>query len=455
MNTSAVISSASRIDASLNQRFLSGLDRGEVEGAFGNRHILAHGWRVRGAVNVDALRRALDDVVHRHEALRTSIDRDDAGEYQLVHPPTGVELLVRELALPGDMSREARAEEFLNELDADVFSVRRLPHLRAVLGRFDETDSVLAILAHHTASDPWSMGIIAQDLAACYANRTGAGPIELPAVPQYREFAEWQLDAAGSESTLASRAYWRDKLAGAEILAIPVDRPRRPGVPNMYANHRFLIDADHGAAVAQLARATRSSRFIVMLAAYKLLSRRLTGADDLVIPTFTAGRESERFHRTVGLFINFLPIRTELGGCETIREAIERTRVSCLEAYAHDIPFVLIAADSPRLTHRFASPAHTVAAFEMLQSVSTMEDTRVGDLAYSEIRRRVRSQRLSSHIPDGALWAMDVLPSGEIVGSLKYDSNLLDEQTAADLAGQFQDVLRTMTSTPDLPLTKL
>lgn len=441
-----------RAPLSYNQEFLAGFDRGEAEGAFGDRHTLVHGWRIRGEIALDALRAALFDVVARHEALRTSVVRADGSGYQRIEPPTHPPLLVRDLPADDPATRDRQAEELVNEVDAAPLPVRDLPHLRVVLGRFSAADAVLVLATHHTATDPWSLQVIMRDLSACYTARLAGEQPNLAQIPQYADVASWQREQESTPPVLAARRYWREKLRGAEILAIPADRPRPAGIPNAFAAYRFLVDSDLTAAVLARAWSARCSPFMVLLAAYQVLLHRRSGVADLTVPIFTAGRGEERFHDTVGMFVNFVPIRTDLTGAMTLYDVLRRTRASCLEAYTYDIPFPLIAREAPDLGRQFALDDHTVVTFELLQSAAVPTTSSAGGLPGQEIRRRLLSQPVSSHIPDGGLWAMDVLPSGEMVGSLKYNSNLLDGGTAAGLVSGFRAVLRAMAQTPDLPL---
>ncbi|MFF5207167.1 condensation domain-containing protein [Streptosporangium sp. NPDC000396] len=451
----ASIGLANQIPLSLNQEFLCAFDKGDAEGAFSDRHTLVFGWRVSGEIDLDALQGALDDVVERHETLRTEMVRGEETRYQKIHPPSPVELLVRDL--PGDDpgSRDVRAEEFLNELDAGKYSVLRLPHLRAVLGRFDDTDAVLVLVAHHTATDAWSIQLIIRDLAAFYAARRGHGPADLPEVCQYREFAVWQQESSAAGAGKRSCEYWRDKLKGAQILAIPTDRQKSPEVISTYAVYRFLIDKELTSATFAFSKVTRSSPFMTMLAAYNVLLHKMTGATDIVVPTFTSGRYQDRFLDTVGPFFNFVPLRTDIAGCGTFREVADRTRSTCIEAYSHDIPFAQVVNEAPELILPFAENDRSVVAFEVLQSPFAMDGELVGDLRYSEIRRRLLSQPLCSDIPDGALWATDVLPSGDMVGSLKFNTNLFDESTMAGIVSEFRRVLRSAVTAPDTPLGQI
>jgi hypothetical protein len=437
-----------RAPLSLNQDFLCAFDKGDTDGAFGWRHTLVYGWRIRGTVDVATLGDALDDVITRHETLRTSIVRDEQPRHQRVHPPLPALLAVVDLPADPVTDRDERAERFLNDLESGTYSVRELPHLRIVLGRFDTTDAVLVLAAHHSATDAWSMQVLARDLMHRYAVRRGFTEHDLAPVHQYREFVDWQRSDEAAAAIARSTGYWREQLRDARFLGIPTDRPKDADLPTAYAVHRFLVDDDVATPVLAFAKATRSSPFMVLLAAYLTLLRDLTGEQDIAVPTFTSGRYQERFFDTVGPFFNFVALRVDLTGATTFRQVVERTRKVCIEAYSHDIPFGHVVPEAPAIVSTFGEPDRAVVAFEILQSPAHQDDDRIGDVEVTEMRRRLLSQEVSSAIPDGGLWAMDVLPSGELAGSLKYDANLVDEASAVELVAKFVDVLRQGVTAP-------
>ncbi|MEU0744663.1 condensation domain-containing protein [Streptomyces sp. NPDC006134] len=444
---------AQRIPLSYNQEFLRAFDKGETDGAFGHRHTLVCGWRVTGAIDLAALQQALDDVVVRHEVLRTSVRGDAEGGHQVIEPPSPVLLEVHELGAGTDRTRDVRAEEFLNEQDARPFDVRELPHLRAAVGRFDAEDAVLVLATHHTSTDAWSLQVIMRDLADAYAARVAGGPAETAAPVQYREFARWQQETAGHPRMDDARAYWRERLAGAQITGIASDRPREENLPSAYGVHRFVFDAPLSSAVLAAARKRRCTPFMLMAAAYSVLLRERTGTTDVVFPTFSSGRYEERFMDAVGPFFNFVPLRIDTTGCATLGDVLERARTACVGAYQHEIPFARIAEDSPALLAPFADGFLAVVAFEVLQTAFAVEDSRPGGLRLTAIRARTLSQKESSAIPDGGLWAMDVLPDGRLAGSLKFDHHRFDESTAVELVARFRDLLRTLADAPGTPLT--
>ncbi|WP_329427645.1 condensation domain-containing protein [Streptosporangium sp. NBC_01495] len=444
-----------RVTLSFNQEFLCMFDRGDEEGPFGPEYIIVCGWRVHGAVDPEKLRGALDDLVERHESLRTSVVRDGETRYQKVLPPGSPHLEIRDLPPTEPAERERRAEELLIEMESGAYGVSEPPLIRAVLARFDPRDAVLALIAHHSAVDEWSTQLMIRDLAAFYAERSGHGPRELPETVQYREYAVWERANSDTEATAKSRLYWREKLRGARIFPMSTDHLRSEGLPKGTSAHRFLIDKDLTTRALAIARSMRSSPFIFMLAVYKVLLREMFGSTDIVVPTLTLGRGKARFHETVGSFFNYVPLRTDLEGCENFRDVLARTRKTCVEAYSNDIPFAQIVAEAPDITETFVGDDRAVFAFQVHQFPFVMERERIGDLEYSDLRRRVLSQEVSTDIPDGALWTLGVDPSGEIIGNLGFNNNLFDESTVVEIAQKYCRLLRELVDDPDSSLKKI
>jgi hypothetical protein len=443
-----------RFPLSANLELFCIFDKGDDEGAFGPRHLVILGWRVEGEVDVDALRGALDDVVARNEILRTEVFRGDDEQYQCVHPPQPSEVVVIDLPADDDRTRDERADEFVNETESrQRMAAADRPHVRAVLGRFDERDGVLVLLTHHTASDGWSMQVLIRELAAFYAARTGGAPAELPEAVQYKEFSAWQQEALRSDTANRARAYWRDKLVGAQMSTIVMDQPE--GVPYGYAVHRFLLPVELSTAAQQLAKGLRSSPFMVLLAAFNALQHKMTGATDLVSCTLTAGRGEPRYAEVVGPFFNLVPLRTDLSDGGTFAQLVGKTRTTCLEAYAYELPFAHIAAEAEDLNKPYAVGNLAVCAFQVFQFPTAMDGTAVGGLTYTEVRRRLQSYPDTSEIPNGIVFTLDLLPTGEIAGHLRYNKAEFLPSTIEKIAGEYQDILTRATATPTIPLHEL
>ncbi|GIH94852.1 condensation domain-containing protein [Planobispora siamensis] len=433
---------------SWNQGFLRAWDQGDQTGPFGPRYIIVCGYRLTGSLDPAVLQETLDEVVARHEALRTEIVRDGDG-HQVVHPPSRVRITVRDL--PGD-DRDRRAEELLNDAEAEPFPIRELPLIRAVLGRFDDEDAVLGLVAHHTAVDEWSIRLIMRDVAHGYAVRTGHRPPALPEVSQYRDYVDWERAGAGGDGNDKALAYWREKLAGAQVLGTVTDHLRSAGLPKTTAWRRFSLPGTLTGAVRDIVKETRSSPFMVLLAAYAVYLGRREGTDDVVVPSFSSGRGPARFHETVGSFFNYLPFRVNLEDCGTFRDVITRTRLTCVEAYANDLPFGQILGVAPELMTPVTKDDCAVVAFQVFKSPPGGERGRVGGLAYEVIHRRRLSQWDGGDVPDGGMWHLEIDSTGDIVGSFAFNTNLYAEQTVDRMIEDFGALLKELTSDPHGPL---
>jgi hypothetical protein len=439
---------------SLNQDFLCSLDHGETAGALSQWYTITYGLRLRGNLDVGALSAALDDVVARHEMLRTALRRDEGGWQQHLYSPGPVSLRLQDVGSAGSAdSADRAAYDLLDDVEAEPFSRHEVPLLRAVLGRLGADDHVLALMTHHIASDAWSMQVIITDLAACYAARAAGGAPGLPAARQHREFAAWQRAREESWSGVAS-GHWRERLLGARVHAFPADRVLPEGAADPYSVHRFVIGRELTEAAARVARSTRSSLFIALLATYNLLASQLTGESDLVVPTFTAGRNEPSFGGVVGPLYNFLPIRTDLRGCGSFIDVIARTRASCLQAFANDIPFQLIHAQAGDLLEPCGDDHLAVSAFEMLPRPTLADIELAGDIGYSELRGRRTSRSVGAGTPKGMLWALDHLRSGELVGVIRFSRDRFDHAAIARIAAQYCQVLSASVAEPTAHLVR-
>src|SRR6266508_1297877 len=278
-----------RIPLALQQDFLRMMDSGSESGPFGPRYTIVAGWRVLGEIDVDTVRRAAEDVVARHETLRTRIVLDDGDSYQHVLPRSPPEVMIRDLTEQGRGDRDLAVEELLNDIESGVSVPNETPRGEVAVGRFDHRDSVLVFVAHHTVVDGASVHVLMRDFAACYAARRERRAPDLPQVRQYREYVAWQQAAASGAEVTAAREFWRDYLRGARMLPVPTDRPRREG-GYVTGWHRFMLDDELLPATLAMAKHARSAPFMVLTAAFLTLMRERTGETDLVVPTLMSGR---------------------------------------------------------------------------------------------------------------------------------------------------------------------
>jgi condensation enzyme len=434
-----------RYPLSFTQEYFVSLDEGDLNGAFGNRFTIVSAVRIAGHVDVPALQGALDDVVKRHELLRTVVVRDAQPPYQQVYPPCPVPLDVRDLPATG-RPRDLLAEELIVEVEKGTMTPRQVPVMRAVFARFDDRDSVLVVLVHHSASDAWSQNVILRDLAAFYDGRTHQRPPGLPPVKQYRDYAEWQKASAADTSD--SRQYWREKLRGAHVLALPNDRPRPEVYSRPFSAYNYVVSAADMAAAARFATRTRSSMFMVLMAAFSVFAHELTGQADPAIRSFTTGRNEPAFQNTLGLFLNLVPFRTDISGCASFREIVTRTRETCIDAYAHEIPITVIEQDLPEFNAPHDDPKNSQFILGMYQSQSDDAALPIADGAYPILKRTLPSSE-TSDIPSGLVWSMAIASSGDLAGNVVYNLDEFDEPKVTGWVSDYNRILFRLAGEPD------
>ncbi len=419
------------------------------EGALNAGFVLAGGLRISGPIDYTALRNALDDIVVRHEILRTTIASDADSVYQVVHQPSPVPLNIRDLPGGSAHARKLRAEELLSEAEQSTLDVTDLPLLRAVLGKFDERDWMLTLVTHHTAGDGWSFQVILRDLAEFYAARLANRPPALPPMRQYREYAAHQQLFLESAEFLAAREYWQRKLRGAGFSTLPTDRPVPERHTQPYKSHNFIIEAAEMSTVSAFAKRARMTNFIVLLASFYVLLYKLTGSTDPAINTIVSGRNEVQFHNTVGSLLNFLPMRTDMNACGTFRELLDATRDTCFEGYSNEIPDYYIEQDIPSLLKAWEAPKASAFVFGYFEAPFDATAIQIADGAHGIEEREVG--RASSDLPGGASWTMDMLPSGGLTGHIAYNPDEFDTDTIIGWTQAYRTILANAVADPDRP----
>ncbi|MBQ0881644.1 non-ribosomal peptide synthetase [Streptomyces sp. RT42] len=416
--------------------------------------------RLSGPVDRAALGRAIDDVLERHESLRTVFAVDDDGSWQIVLPadPSARRLEVVDVTAEEVEERVADAARHVFDLTADI------PFL-ARLFRVSETDHVLLLLVHHIAGDGWSMAPLARDLTAAYAaRRAGDAPGWEPLPVQYADYALWQRDVLGDESdpeSVAARqlVYWKEALAGLpEQLELPTDRPRPATAGYTGDRIAFTVPPALHARLTELARATHSSLFMVTQAAFAALLTRLGAGEDIPIGTAVAGRNDAATEDLVGFFVNTLVLRTDTGGNPTFRELLGRVREGDLAAYAHqEVPF-------ERLVEA-VNPARSLAHHPLYQVMITFNNTADrnapraasgdgdGDALVNATRMTAGTgvAKFDLSLTFGERHDASGGPAG-MRGSLEYRTELFDRETAESLISRLLGVLGSVTADPDLPI---
>jgi hypothetical protein len=346
------------------------------------------------------------------------------------------------------------AQELILKAEQGTMSAREVPLLRASLCRFDDRDSVLFLMVHHSVTDAWSQQVILRDLGAFYAARSKGIPATLPPVRQYREYSEWQRASAANPAEDGAPQYWQEKLHGARELTVPTDRVHPETYSRPYSLHTYVIDADVMESASALATAIRGSVFMVLLSAWYVLAHQINGGTDLTIRAFTAGRNEPQFHDTMGLFINLVPFRVDLSDCTSFRDIVARTKETCLDAYAYELPINVIEQTVPEIIKSREDP-------RVAQFIIADMQSQFGDLALPiaegarEIHERLLQEPEHGDVPSGLVWNMDLMPTGVLMGGVLFNLDEFDESTVAGWATDFRTILAGAVGEPDKDWTKL
>jgi condensation enzyme len=438
-----------RYPLSFTQEWFLTMDKGDDSGPFGRRYLIVAVLRITGPVDLGVLQGALDDVVARHELLRTLVVRDADPPHQMVCPPCQVPLEVRDLPAAAGKPRDAAIQQVFVEAECGTISTREVPLLRALLCRFDDRDSVLFLTVHHSVSDAWSVGVILRDLGAFYQARVNGTPPELPQMRQYREYVEWQRASAGSTDDDGALKYWAAKLDGAREFVMPTDHGHPERYSSPYSLHVFTVDADTMAAAAALANATRGTLFVVMLSAIYVLAHQITGATDLTVDAVTSGRNELEFHNTMGLFLNVLPFRTEIAGCASFRDVVLETRETIIDAMAHELPAGLLEQTFPdyirsREDKRMAQFLISDASAHASGTTFPIAEGAKG------IDESLRQDAETHDLPGGGtVWYLSGQPDGALLGRVQFNPDEFEASTAQGWTAGLKRILASAVRDPD------
>ncbi len=410
--------------------------------------------RLAGTLDVAALGRALELVVARHEALRTTFVAAGGVPHQVVGPAAAVPLPVDDLSgLPAERQETAAAE--LVEREARrPFDLQRGPLFRVRLIRLGPDQGgqdrhVLVLAVHHIVSDGWSFSVLFGEIVELYgafaAGREPA-PADLPV--QYGDFAVWQRGWLGSARAEAQLGYWAQRLAGLPTLELPTDRPR-PAEPS-YRGGLLVrpLPPELADAVGEVAGSQGVSSFAVLLAAFGVLLARYTGQEDVGVGSTVAGRVRPELEHLVGFFVNMVVLRVDLSGDPSFAELVRRVREATLDAYEHqEVPFPAVVERVQPRREPSRNPLFQVA-FGLLPAQTGGQTAGLPGLRTEQLPANLGTSRF-----DIAVNVLEV--DGQLSLSVEYASDLFDRPRMERMFDHYERVLRAMTDDPSLTVSRV
>ncbi|MEO6089071.1 MAG: condensation domain-containing protein [Umezawaea sp.] len=409
------------------------------------RHNTTFAAVLRGELDATALRRAVDEVVRRHEVLRTTFVERDGRPSMVVHERLDCWLPEDDLSDESAADRAVEVRQQVRKHAKHHYDLETGPLLRVRLLRTGDAEHHLLLGMHHIVCDNTSWGVLLSELSAAY--EAFAADRESPLLPlpvQFADYAAWQHDLLADAALEPHVEYWRDRLRGAPaLLDLPTDRERPRQRTDRAGRAKSRVPATTGAVLREIARAEGTTPFAALLAVYATALHRRSGQTDVVIGVPQAGRTRPELDSLIGCFTDLLPVRVDLGGRPTFRQVAQRAHRAAVEGYQHqDVPFATMveALALPR-----TAAHHPV--FQCAFNLADLPDEATNWAGLELTPLDVPGTGIDFDLFLNLSWAGDEL---EVV--LEYSADLFTQQGADDLLGDFVAELADLVGRPDAPI---
>jgi amino acid adenylation domain-containing protein len=406
---------------------------------------------LKGLLNVAALQSAINEIVRRHEILRTSFTLVEGKPVQIIHPFLSLSLPIIDLQKLSEVEREVEIQRLIDIEASKCFNLTEVPLLWCILIKLSEEEHISLLLIHHIITDGWSVGIINNELTTLYETFSQNKPSPLPELPiQYADFAIWQRQYLQGKALDNLFTYWKQKLNGnLPVLQLPIDYPR-PAIQTFSGKRKiFFLSADLTKALRTLSRNEDTTLFMTLLAAFKTLLHRYSGHDDILVGSPIANRNQDGIEQLIGFFVNTLVLRTNCSGNPSFKELIRRVRETTLGAYAHqNMPFELLVDELQIQRNLSYTPLFQVM---FVLHNAPISEVKMAGLTFGSVETANNLNvmfDLILHITE---------TDGGIDVWLDYNTHLFEEKTICQMANHLQTLLSGIVANPqqhlsDLPL---
>ncbi|MBZ5523305.1 MAG: amino acid adenylation domain-containing protein [Acidobacteriia bacterium] len=405
------------------------------------------GVRLSGELNREALGRSLNEMVRRHEVLRTHFAFRHGSPVQVIGSELEVKIEEIDLRALQEPEREVEALRLGQEEAAQPFDLSCGPLLRARLLRLAEQEHVLLVTMHHVVSDGWSVSIMAREISRLYEAYVRGEESRLPELKiQYADFAVWQRQWLQGEVLEQQLQYWRWQLADLEPLDLPTDHVRPAVMSQQGSSVSFSLPSELSKKLKELSQREGVTLFMSLLAAFQVTLSKYAGQRDIAVGTVVANRNRVEVEDLIGFFVNTLVLRTELSGNPSFAEVLKRARQVTLNAYQHqDVPFEKLVEE--------LQPGRDLGRSPLFQVMLLMGNT-------GEMELHLPGLRLSSFAAKANTTKFDLSlaieeEGAETAGRLSYATGLFENQTAGRLLEHLRLVLERMVAAPAFKIDDL
>ncbi|PNK21304.1 amino acid adenylation domain-containing protein [Cylindrospermopsis raciborskii] len=405
-------------------------------------------FRLEGDLNVDALQESWQNIIQRHEVLRTTFDNVQGSPIQIVHDWSELKLTIRNLSCLDFQTQQETLRKSIQEVVITPFNLNQLPLLRIHLYQLSADVSVLLLVIHHIIADGWSLGVMVKELSLFY---TAICQRNIPSIPplsiQYGDFANWQREVFQKTQLPIQLAYWKQKLTGAnQILELPTDYPRSP-IPSYQGSAvNFAINPQTTQEFKKLCESQGATLFMGLLAVFSILLMRYSGQEDLLIGTPIANRNRKQTEDLIGFFVNTLVIRNNLSGNPNFINLLSITKEETLQAYAHqDVPFEKIVEE--------INPQRNLSQHPLFQVMFVWQNAPMNKLELPNLQ--LSPWRLEQRLAKFDLTLLMTETEQGIDGTWEYRTDLFAPETINRMIGHFETLLKGIIAEPQKPITHL
>ncbi len=400
-----------------------------------------------GSLNLTALEQAFNEIVQRHETLRTTFTLLEGELVQIIAPILSLSIPKIDLQNLSQTQQEIAALQLITDAAQSPFDLGAGPLFKVTLLQLGETEHILLLNLHHIVADGWSMGVLIRELGTLYTAFVKNERSPLAALPlQYADFAEWQHQYLQGEVLATQLAYWRQQLNGITAIDLPTDKQRPAIISYQGAKQSIILSPALSKDLKSLSQQQTATLFITLLAAFETLLYRYTGQTDIAIGTPIANRNRSEIEALIGFFVNSLVLRADLSGNPTFQELLHRVKNVAMTAYAHqDLPFEKLVEELHPDRELSRNPLFQVSFSLQNTPVAALE---LPGIAFRAIDFDTGSAKLDLECN---LWE----DAGSIHGQFIYSTDLFESATIARMAGHFQTLLEAIVANPKQRLSDL
>ncbi|MEG4288204.1 amino acid adenylation domain-containing protein [Microcoleus sp. C2C3] len=405
-------------------------------------------FRVQGLLNISALEHSLNEIIRRHEALRTTFLASKNKPVQVIAPSLNLTLPVVDLQELCEREQETQVLLLVKNEVQQPFDLEQGSLLRSSLVQLGKNEHVLLLSVHHIAFDGWSEGVLWRELTALYTAFSTLRPSPLPELPiQYADFAVWQRQWLQGEVMDTQLDYWKQQLAGSPpLLELPTDRVRPPIQTNRGGIKHFGLDYHLTQKLKSLSEKSGATLFMTLLTGFVVLLSRYSNQQDILIGSPIANRNRSEIESVIGFFVNILVLRTDVSGNPSFWELLQRVRQVALNAYAHqDVPFEQVV--------EALQPERNLSYSPLFQVMFVLQNTPPGKLELSGLS--ITPLEVENPTAKYDLTLLMTETEQGLTASLEYNSDLFDRATITRMAGHFVTLLEGIVANPQQRVSEL